>query len=226
VNVHAERSAGWSVLCFVVLIIVSVLLTGALPDVTVKPTDQAAFVGAHRAALLWGAWLTFPAGAFFLWFLVGLRTYLRQAPGRQEGLPDFAFGAGIVVVAVAFVSAFLQSAIAYAPPDLYVTDGLPALYTALVFTVTGLGWAPISIFLFAAAHSMRRHGSAPAWLAALGYLAGVTSGLATFTVFFTNPALSPTGLDGALLGSIPATIWLIGTGVTLLRIKVDTPQPG
>jgi hypothetical protein len=218
-NVHAERSAGWSVMCFVLLIVVSAAVTGPLPDVTTAPAAQAAYMDTHRAGLLWGAWLTFPAAAFFLWFLAGLRSFLRAAPGRQEGLPEFAFGAGIAVVAVALVTACLQTAVAYVPARLYVTDGLAGVYAALVFVTSGLGWAPIAIFLFAAAHSMRRHGSAPQALALLGYFAAFTSALAAFSIFFTSATLSPTGITTVLLGAIPSVLWLIGTGLTLIRIK-------
>lgn len=218
-NVHAERSAGWSVLCFVVLVVVSTGLLGQLPAVTTSPSAQAAYLAAHRLALLWSAWLFFPAAAFFLWFLVGLRSHLREAPGRQEGLPGFAFGAGIVVVTVALLTAFLQTAVAYVPPELYVADGLSSIYAAFVFASSGLGWAPVSIFLFAAAHSMRRHGSAPDALALLGYVAGFTAAVASLSIFFTAGSLAPTGMTTILLGGIPSVLWLIGAGVVLIRIK-------
>ena len=97
-NVHAERSAGWSVLCYVAVLVAVTLLTNGMPAIDTKTSDAALAIDAHRFSLLWGAWLTFPATAFFLWFLVGLRSYLRWAPGRQEGLPTFAMIAGIVMV--------------------------------------------------------------------------------------------------------------------------------
>ena len=50
------------------------------------------------------------------------------------------------------------------------------IYDAFFFTQGGLGYAPVSIFLFAAAHSMRRHDRAPLWLAWLGYLAALGAG--------------------------------------------------
>ncbi|MBV8333283.1 MAG: hypothetical protein JO192_11140 [Candidatus Eremiobacteraeota bacterium] len=219
-NVQAERSAGYSVLCFVVLTVAALLLTGlTLPDVTTKPTDLAAYAAIHRLGLLWGAWLTLPAAAFFLWFLVGLRSYLDHAPGRQEGLGTFAFGAGLLAIAVALVTSMLQTAVAYVSPDLFVVDGIAALYVALIFTVGGLGWAPISIFLFAAAHSMRRHKSAPPGLVLLGYFAAFTAGVATLGIFFTDPAMGPVGYVSGLLGAVPGLLWLIWTGFALIGIK-------
>ena len=211
-------------LCFVVVLVISVALLGPMPDLGTSAAYQAAYFQAHHGALLWSAWLTFPAAAFFLWFLVGLRAYLRSAPGRQEGLPDFAFASGIVLVVLAFVGAFFQSAVVYPPPQAYVPNGLAAVYVAMIFTQSGLGWAPVAIFLFAASHSMRRHDSAPAGLALLGYFAAFTAGVASFSPFFNEPPLSPTGLTTELLGGVPGMLWLIGTGFTLLGIK-ESPAP-
>jgi len=223
-NVHAERSAGWSALSFAVIVIVATLPSLGFPPLGTSPANLAAYVDTHRAGLLWGAWLTFPAGAFFLWFVAGLRTYLQQGGGRQEGLPDYAFAAGILAVATALVQACLQSAFAYAPPDAFQANGLASLYYALLFMLNGLGFAPIAIFLFAAAHSMRRHASAPGWLAWLGYIAAAGAGLATLTIFFTNPALSPTGAAGAAIGALPALIWVIATGIVMIRTPAGAPR--
>ena len=64
-----------------------------MPSMARTANRRGVAIDAHRFGLLCGAWLTFPAAAFFLWFLVGLRSYLSNAPGRQEGLPTFALGA-------------------------------------------------------------------------------------------------------------------------------------
>src|SRR5580692_5577890 len=170
-NVHAERSAGWSVLCYVAVLVVATMLNNGLPPVDEKATNTALLIDSHRFALLFSAWLTFPAVAFFLWFLVGLRSYLSHAPGRQEGLPTFAMIAGIVMVASSLWAAMLQTAAVYVPPETFQDNALSGIYDAFVFVQNGLGYAPVAVFLFAAAHSMRRHDSAPPWLAILGYVA-------------------------------------------------------
>ncbi len=216
-NVHAQRSAGWSVICYVGVLVLATLLNNGMPSLDAKPADAALMIDSHREALLLGAWLTFPAAAFFLWFLVGLRGYLSHAPGRQEGLPTFALIAGVVMVAASIGSAGMQTAAVYPLPDTFQSNGLEAIYYAFLFMQGGLGYAPVAIFIFAAAHSMRRHHSAPSWLATLGYLAGCGATVATLSIFFPNSFMSPGSLGPALFGAIPAAIWLIATGTVLIQ---------
>lgn len=218
-NVHAERSAGWSVICYVAMLIIATYLNSGLPSIDMKASDAALALDQHRFNLLWGAWLTFPAVAFFLWFLVGLRTYLIAAPGRQEGLPTFALVAGVVMAASSLWAACLQIAAVYLPPDAFTANGLVAIYDAFIFVQGGLGYAPVSIFLFAAAHSMRRHGSAPQWLAMLGYLASLGTALATFSIFFEYGDMAPGGPGPGIIGALPAAVWLIATGIVLIQSK-------
>jgi len=217
-NVHAERSAGWSVLCYVAVLIVATSLTNPMPSLAMRPLTTALSIDSHRFALLLSAWLSFPAAAFFLWFLVGLRSYLSHAPGRQEGLATFAFGAGIVMIATALWSSALLTCAVYFPPDAFKANGLDAVYDAFVFMQSGLGYAPVAIFLFAAAHSMRRHERAPGWLASLGYLAALGAGVATLSVFFSSDLFMAPGQQGpGLFGAVPSAVWLIATGVVLIQ---------
>ena len=218
-NVPAERSAGWSVLCYVAALLVASLLTNPLPPPTLTPSDLAILVDAHRLVILWGAWLTFPASAFFLWFLVGLRSYLRRGTGRQEGLATLAMIAGVVMVAESLFAASLETAVGYTSPDVFQTNGLAAIYSAFIFIQGGLGYAPVSVFLFAAAHSMRRHATAPQWLAVLGYVAAIGTGIATLSIFFDSSFMSPTGTGPGVFGALTSAVWLIATGIVLLRTK-------
>jgi Domain of unknown function (DUF4386) len=218
-NVHAERSAGWSVLCYVALLIVATMLTWGMPSVEMKSSDAALALDAHKFTLLLGAWLTFPAIAFFLWFLVGLRSYLSYAPGRQEGLPTFAMIAGIVMVASSLWAAMLQTAAVYVPPETFQDNALSGIYDAFVFVQNGLGYAPVAVFLFAAAHSMRRHDSAPPWLATLGYIAAFGAAIATLSIFIPYGPMAPGGPAPGVLGALPAAIWLIATGFVLIQSK-------
>jgi hypothetical protein len=218
-NVHAERSAGWSVLCYVGVLIVATFLNNGMPSVDTKAADAALAIDARHVWLLLGAWLTFPAAAFFLWFLVGLRTYLRYAPGRQEGLPTLALIAGVVMAAGAVFAACLEIAAIYATPDAFSNNGLASVYDAFVFVQGGLGYGPVAIFLFAAAHSMRRHESAPSWLATLGYVAALGAGIATLSIFFSDGFMAPGQMGPGIVGALPAAVWLVATGVVLIQSR-------
>jgi hypothetical protein len=217
-NVHAERSAGWSALAYVGVLIIATVLTAGMPAIDVRPADAALTIDEHRTMFLLGAWLTFPAAGFFLWFLTGLRTYLGNAPGRQEGLPTFAVLSGVVMIAVSIFAAALQTAALYQTPDTFVSDGLSALANAFVFSQGGLGYAPVAIFLFGAAHSMRRHDSAPPWLAILGYVAAAGAGISTLSIFFGG-IMGPGGVASAFIGALPAAAWIIATGLELIQNK-------
>ena len=217
-NVHAERSAGWSALCYVAVLIVATLLNGGMPSTHIKASEIALALDSHRFGLLLGAWLTFPAGAFFLWFLVGFRSYLSHArEGRQEGLPTLAMIAGVVMVACGLFAASLATAAIYAAPDTFKDNTLAGIFDAFVFLQGGLGYAPVSIFLFAAAHSMRRHESAPAWLSGLGYLASAGAAIATLSMFFNDSFMAPGQSGPGLFGALPAAIFLVATGAVLIR---------
>jgi len=215
-NVHAERSAGWSVLCYVGILILATFLTNGMPSLTYKPADAALAIDANRLGLLLGAWLTFPAVAFFLWFLVGLRSYLSHAPGPQEGLPTFAMIAGVLMAATSLWAAAFLTAALYASPDYFKAHDLAAIYDAFFFTQGGLGYAPVSIFLFAAAHSMSRHSRAPRWLSVFGYLAAIGAATATLSIFFSDSVMSPSQQGPGFLGAIPTAIWLVATGLVLV----------
>ncbi|MBV8197080.1 MAG: hypothetical protein JO263_03015 [Candidatus Eremiobacteraeota bacterium] len=219
-NVHAERSAGWAVLCYVGIVVIATLVTSGLPSVQARPANAALAIDVRHVPVLIAVWLTFPAAGFFLWFLVGLRTYLTSAPeGRQEGLPTLAMLAGVVMVAGSLIAASFETVAVYAPPDTFAHQGLSGMYDAFIFTQGCLGYAPVSIFLFAAAHSMRRHESAPGWLASLGYVAAVGAGLATLSIFFSGPPLGPGEIGSGIVGALPTGVWLICTGLVLIQSK-------
>ncbi|MBV8531533.1 MAG: hypothetical protein JO104_09465, partial [Candidatus Eremiobacteraeota bacterium] len=107
----------------------------------------------------------------------------------------------------------------YALPDVFKSHALAGIYDAFFFVQGGLGYAPVSIFLFAAAHSMRRHDRAPQWLSLLGYLASAGAAIATLSIFFSDSAMAPSQQGPGLFGAIPAAIWLIATGLVLILQK-------
>ena len=120
------------------------------------------------------------------------------------------------MIAGSLWSAAMLTAAAYPAPDIFKADGMVGIYAAFVFMQGGLGYAPVSIFLFAAAHSMRRHERAPAWLAWLGYLASFGAAIATLSIFVNDAFMAPGQAGPGFFGAIPAGIWLIAAGVVLI----------
>ena len=214
-NVHAERSAGWSVLCYVGVLVLATFLNNGMPPLGLAPDRYGAH---HRYApqlsLLLAAWLTFPAAAFFLWFLVGLRSYLGER-ARPSGRPsDVRAGCRARDGRrLALGGRALQIAASTRCPTSSMRNGLAGIYDAFIFTQGGLGYAPVSIFLFAAAHSMRRHESrARDGLRRSATSRGCGAAIASLSIFFTDSFMAPGATRAGPLGALPTAIWLIATG--------------
>ena len=184
VNLHAQHSKGWAGLAFVVLLVASVVLTGAPPAANAAPDAIGSYIASHRQGLLIAGWLAFPLGAFFLWFVVGISAYLRRTSAVDEGLPTYALALGIFAVAAAWCGAGVLTAMAFTPAG----GASPFVWSLQSLLHGAFLEMALALFVFACAHSMRRHGSAPAWVSWLGYLAALAQAVQTFGVFY------PTGV--------------------------------
>jgi hypothetical protein len=215
-NVHAVRSAGWSGIAFIVVVFISAFAPGVPPDLSATPAAIGAFFDAHRTLLILAGWLGFPAGAFFLWFAVGLYGFLRSARDSSDALPTFALAAGIAATAIAFASSAIQVALAVHPSADLGPQVVRIFYDFSLVTGTLL-WAPIGLFMFAVAYSGLRHGSMPPLLGWFGYITAILCGVASLTVLWTTGPLALGGLGALVLGVAPLTLWTIATGVVMIR---------
>ncbi|HEY8296926.1 MAG TPA: hypothetical protein VIG32_02760 [Candidatus Baltobacteraceae bacterium] len=214
-NIHAERSAGYSAVAYVIVLLVAGLIPGTPPPLNASAAEIASYVTAHQSMLLLASWLAFPGIAFFLWYVVGLRAYLRQAPGQDEGLGDYLLAAGLLTAVVALVSAVFQAVLGYHAGDLGAV-ALRVLYDA--FAISGiLLYIPLAIYVLAASLSSRRHHSFPPLLTALGFVSALGAGISTLSIFFKGGVLAPNGALTLILGLVLYGIWTIGTGIVLVR---------
>lgn len=214
-NIHGERSGGYSGIAFAICLALSAIVPGVPPDPAAPAGEIVAAFQAHHGQWLLAMWLQFPAIAFFLWFAVGMRAYLRQAPGQDEGLPTYGLAAAIATAALAMVAQGGLSAIAYSSGADVPPGALKAVY-AFATIMNGAVFFPLTAFILAVAHSMRRHASAPAWLAYLGYLTAAAGALLTLTVFVPGGTWSPLGA-GAAPGLLLFVIWLVCSSIVLIR---------
>ncbi|MDP9018261.1 MAG: hypothetical protein M3N19_08065, partial [Candidatus Eremiobacteraeota bacterium] len=161
-NVRVERSAGYAGIAFVIISAIGLFLYGIPPLITWPASAIADFVIAHRGLWLFGAWLTLPESAFFFWFIVQLRAYLRTVPGLDDGLPSYMLMAGVAAGIMALMTAMLQATLGFRPNDI----GLPAVRLLFdTYTMSSVFiFIPLTVMVFAASHSARRHGTFPHWL--------------------------------------------------------------
>ncbi len=207
------RSAAWSGLVFLVIAIGGGLAPGALPPLTTPPIEIASYIDAHRFGLLLGAWLNLPAAAFFLWFVLGLRSVLRRASGDDESLPMFMLIAAVITGTLTLIGASAQALLAYAlfgPAAAALLYGLMALLGCFAF---GTGGVMIAV----AAQSIMRSRCAPIWLAWFGYLAALGCGVASLGVFVQSGFFAAGGAGSLVVGFLPLTIWIVGVCVWMLR---------
>lgn len=215
-NVAVERSAGWSGIAFIIIVIVAAFLPGAPPPPDAPPATVGAFIDAHHAMWMLAAWLTFPAVAFFLWWLVQLRAYLRLVPQVDDGLPTYMLAGGVVAAAIVIVTATVQVVLGLR----LSAERSPQIIGLLYDSFNALGamvFIPSAVVVLGASHSGRRHQSFPPALAYLGYLATLGSAIATLSVFSTSGFMAIGGIGSLIIGLLPFAIWVIWTSVILIR---------
>jgi len=216
-NIHAERSAGWSGLAFLVVVIVASLLYGGSPPAAnAGAAAIAAFLSAHQQMALIGAWLNIPATFFFLWFAVGVRAHLAHSAGPADGLPLYAISGAIVSAAIALLSAAVLGVLLVAAVP---ADDLPGWWTLYMLLGGPILTAATVVFVFAAAHSMRRHGSASQGLALFGYLTAFGGILSTLSLVVRTGPMSATGWASIVLGLGLFAIWVIAASIWLIRSR-------
>jgi len=215
-NVHAVRSAGWAGIAFIVLVFISAFAPGEAPAANATPGAIGQFFDQHRTMLILAGWLAFPAGAFFLWFAVGLYAYLRSARDSSDFLPTFALANAIAATALAGLAGAIGIALVTHPSAELGGQVIRAFYDFSIVTGTVL-WAPLGVFMLAVSTSGLREGSMPPALAWFGYLAAILNGLASLTVLGLSGPFALGGMGALLLGVVPLTLWTIATGVVMIR---------
>jgi hypothetical protein len=214
-NIHAERSAGWSGLAFLVIVIVaSVLYGGAPPGINAGAAAIGVFLSTHHQIALVGNWLNIPASFFFLWFAVGVRAHLAHSADPGDGLPLYAISGAIASAAIALTSAAVLAVLLLTAVP---TDDLPGWWGLYMILGGPILTAATVVFVFAAAHSMRRHGSASQGLAMFGYLTAFGGVLSTLSLLIPAGPMSATGWVTLILGLGLFAVWIIATSIWLIR---------
>jgi hypothetical protein len=213
------RAQGAAGIAGMVTVVVGLVLPGAPPKTSDAVADVTHTLLDKRSEFLVSTYLVGIGCLFLLLFLGGLRAHL----GREDSFAGSAFGAGVVAVALVMTGSATFDGLAFSAAGMHD----PALVRGLVdagnaqFAMAGLAWAALLVASSAAAG---RTAALPRALRVLGHAAAallVVTGLALAVDH--GPLESGGALN--LLGTLPLIVWVVGTGVTMVRLR-PAPGPG
>jgi hypothetical protein len=212
-----ERTVRWSgvaAIVFVVLILISVFVSGQPPAADDSVEKIRTFLADHRSALLIANLLGLIGIPLVLWFGVVLREVLRG--DRTANALGTASLAGLLVTApLAIVGGGLISGAVYVDgvADNLGDDSVRILYEAqsLLFAATSAG---LVLFSLTAGLAIYRTKALPAYTMWLAYLVTVANILTMFSTVAAGAAVL------GLAGVISFALFVLVTGITMAAGKV------
>jgi len=138
-----ERVGSITGIGFVAAMIVSVFMAPTPPHIDASTSKILDYVTGHRTAILGATVVGSLAGLLFLLFLGHLRQLLQRSEGGAEALSPIVYGAGLTLVATAFVCQLPLAALAFAgdSPDVAGNAGI----VRLLYDLNALGMATLMI---------------------------------------------------------------------------------
>jgi hypothetical protein len=174
------------------------------------------FISSASGLFLGDAFLTGLATVVFILFVLGIRGVIRQAGERWEWVGQLAFGAALLLAAVAFAGAALEATTAIVSTNQTDPTTVRAAWvaTSLLFTFIYL---PSALLLGAVSYAALRVKVLPGWAGWIGIVALVLNLGAVATVFGGTGDYGAMGLLPYVLGFAPGQLWILGVSVALLR---------
>jgi len=200
-------------LAFVVLMSVALVLPGQPPKAQDSIETISALLLDRRWAFLVGSYVAGLAVMAYLWFLAGVRDYLRARGADRLG--GAACAGGVFAITVMLVGMAMFSGVAFVAARL----GDPPLVRALTDTgnmaieMSKFGFA---VFVLAVSSSGRERGGLPRWLVQLG-IASVPVMLVSAIALFVDHGVFQFGGLVDLGGAVPALVWIGGLSGVMLR---------
>ncbi len=173
--------------------------------------EIAAFVGAHRPALLIAMLLSTAAVGLWLLFGVGVWVWLRERTGGENALA-VCFLVGLVSFVTLLLAGFTSFfVLVYRAGD--VPD--PRLLYDLAFGLLAMSGVPTALALGSYAAQVFRGSSLPRWTAWVAVGAALVHLMLLASLVITNGFFS---LEGGVIIAIPATLfaWILGTSLAMI----------
>ena len=198
---------------FVVLITAALLLPGRPPKADDSIETITALLIERREAFLFGGYIAGLAAMAFLWFLGGVRDYLRVL-GAAE-LTTAACASGTFAITLMVVGMMMFNGVAFVAARL----GDPPLVRALtdtgngVIEMTKFGFAA---FILAVCRAAAPTGRLPCWLIRFGAGSAVLM-VASAVALFVDHGIFQFGGVIDLGGAIPAELWIATLSIIMMR---------
>ena len=187
--------------------------------------DLPAFLEANRTAVLWQALLFLLGGAFFMWFLGSLRTFMIRSEPHRGRLTMVAFTAGMVGYGMTMLALAPQLALAL-PDRGWIGATTAAMAVDLGYVMLTVSSAPIAVMYAAVAVVSLRDRVFPPWLGWLSAAAAGASAALVLSLIDPTGPVAPQGWLSYLLYLLPV-VWLASTPtVMLLSERRRASHPG
>jgi hypothetical protein len=171
--------------------------------------------------------LIFIGIALFIGFLGGLRAIAIAASAEHEWLATTAFGAGVAISVIGYVTGGLG----IAATAIAVSNHADATQVRLVFEtytlVGGVPWVvPASFFLGVAGSLGAATKILPRWLAWLGWIGSVVALITAFSGYGVSDPNAFWSANGSVttVAVLPFWAWIVAASVVFLRQKKDVAR--
>jgi hypothetical protein len=214
---RAVRWAGVAGIVFVVLVIITIVVSGSPPmgDDTVSKIRD--YYIDHRSSLLWANLVGVVGIPFILWFAVMLRELLR-GDRLANALGTFSLAGLIVTAPIALIGGALNVSVIYVDgvAQTYRPDTLRLVYDtqSLAFAATSAG---IAAFALGAALAIRRSGALPGFTMWLAWLAVLGNVVTMFSVLDAGAATI------GLAGVTTFALFILVTGIAMAAGTAKAP---
>ena len=177
------------------------------------PVAVAAFIAAHRPAILGQSALFLVSSMAYFWFFGSLRAFIAEREGAGARLASIVSSAGTAWIALGMVAQALQIGQTLAAP----TGVEPSMMwtMAAVFAIANL---PCAVMLAAVAVATLRYGVFARWLGALTIVASLAQLVLSAGAIVTAGPLAPNGWLTYVLYPL-IVVWLVPTAVVLFRSR-------
>lgn len=194
------------------------VLAGA-PALDAPPAEIRSYLVEDGANVLLAATLGTLSAFFFFWFLGTVRIFMRSAEGAPGSLSAVAFGAGLVMIALATTASLPAVALAWNDAAALADPGLMrAVWNLNTLALVPIG-ASAAAFSLAAAVVILHTRVMPAWVGWVGVLAAVVGLIATLFVV-ADDADSPLGTPANLGGFLLAMLFILLLSIFMVgRLK-------